>query len=33
MFAKTIMDIAKKAGVSAPINTMLYGKIKEIEKR
>ena len=33
LFAKTIMDIAKKAGVPAPVNTMLYGKIKEIEKR
>ena len=33
LFAKTIMDIAKKAGVPAPVNTMLYGKIKGIEKR
>lgn len=32
LFSKTIMDLAKKHGVKAPLNTKLYQKIKEMEE-
>lgn len=32
LFSKTIMDLAKKHGLEAPLNTKLYRKIKELEE-
>ncbi len=32
LFSKTIMELAKKHGVEAPLNTKLYLKIKELEE-